>query len=72
MKTVEISYELPLKVAFLQGVTVWASANNLWTLTKYLGVDPEFAANNQILYQGIDTGLLPQSKSYFAGVKIYL
>ena len=72
LKTLEVSYELPLKVAFLQGITVWASANNLWTLTKYLGVDPEFAANNQVLYQGIDTGLLPQSKSYFAGIKIYL
>ena len=72
LKTLEVSYELPLKVAFLQGITVWASANNLWTFTNYLGVDPEFAANNQILYQGIDTGLLPQSKSYFAGIKIYL
>lgn len=72
LKTLQVSYELPLKVSFIQGVTVWASANNLWTLTKYLGVDPEYAANNQILYQGIDTGLLPQSKSYFAGIKIYL
>lgn len=72
LKTLELSYELPVKSSFLQGVTVWGSANNLWTLTKYLGVDPEFAANNQILYQGIDTGLLPQSKSYFAGIKIYL
>ena len=72
LKSLEISYELPLNVSFLQGVTVWASANNLWTLTKYLGVDPEFAPYNQLLYQGIDTGLLPQSKSYFTGIKIYL
>jgi len=72
LKTIEFSYELPVKVSFLQGLTIWASANNLWTLTKYLGVDPEFSTNNQILYQGIDTGLLPQSKSYFAGLKIYL
>ncbi len=72
LKTLELSYELPLNISFLQGITVWASANNLWTLTKYLGVDPEFAANNKILYQGIDTGLLPQSKSYYTGIKIYL
>ena len=72
LKSLEISYELPLNVSFLQGVTVWASDNNLWTLTKYLGVDPEFAPYNQLLYQGIDTGLLPQSKSYFTGIKIYL
>lgn len=72
LKTLEVSYELPIKVSFLQNVTIWASANNLWTLTKYLGVDPEFSAGNQMLYQSIDTGLLPQSKSYFAGIKIYL
>lgn len=72
LKTVELSYDLPLKVSFIQGITVWASANNIWTLTKYLGVDPEFSLNNQILYQGIDNGLLPQNQSYFAGIKINL
>jgi len=72
LKNIELSYELPVKVSFLQGVTIWGSANNLWTLTKYLGQDPEFSTSNQILYQGIDTGLLPQSKSYFVGLKIYL
>lgn len=72
LKTVEISYELPIKSNFIQGFTIWASANNLWTLTKYLGSDPEFAANNQYLYQGIDTGLLPQSKSFYCGFKINL
>lgn len=72
LKTVEISYELPLKSSFIQGFTIWASANNLLTLTKYLGSDPEFAASNQIMYQGIDTGLLPQSKSFNCGFKINL
>ena len=72
LKNIELSYEIPVNASFLQGLTVWASANNLWTLTKYLGQDPEFSTNNQVLYQGIDTGLLPQSKSYVVGLKIYL
>jgi hypothetical protein len=72
LKTLELSYELPLKISYIQGITIWASDNNLWTLTKYLGIDPEFSLNNQILYQGIDNGLLPQNKSYFAGFKINL
>jgi TonB-linked SusC/RagA family outer membrane protein len=72
LKSIELSYELPVKISFLQGLTVWGSANNLLTLTKYLGQDPEFSTNNQLFYQGIDTGLLPQSKSYFVGLKIYL
>jgi TonB-linked SusC/RagA family outer membrane protein len=72
LKTVSLSYELPVKIPFLQGVTVWAAANNLLTLTRYLGSDPEVAAGNGILLQGIDAGLLPQSRSYFVGVKINL
>lgn len=73
LKTLEVSYDLPVgKINFLQGITVWASANNLFTLTNYLGVDPEFSAGNNTLYQGIDTGLLPQSRSFFAGFKVYL
>ena len=73
LKTIEVSYDLPMnKVDFLQGVTLWASVNNLFTLTNYLGVDPEFSAGNGTFYQGIDIGLLPQSRSFFAGFKVYL
>ncbi|MCE1156656.1 MAG: SusC/RagA family TonB-linked outer membrane protein, partial [Bacteroidales bacterium] len=72
LRTVELSYNLPVNSTYLQGITLWASANNLFTLTNYLGMDPEFSMNNSILYQGVDAGLLPQSQSFFAGVKINL
>ncbi|GAB6011305.1 SusC/RagA family TonB-linked outer membrane protein [Viscerimonas tarda] len=72
LKNVTLSYNLPLTFTWLQGITVWASANNLLTLTKYLGSDPEFSIGNGVLYQGIDRGLLPQSRSMHLGVKINL
>jgi TonB-linked SusC/RagA family outer membrane protein len=72
LKKLSVSYELPLNSEFIQGVTVWLSAENLWTWSKYLGSDPEFSMNNSALYQGIDAGLLPQSRSYYLGVKINL
>ncbi|MDR0732483.1 MAG: SusC/RagA family TonB-linked outer membrane protein [Dysgonamonadaceae bacterium] len=72
LKTLTVSYEIPVNSIFLQGVTVWASANNLFTHSKYLGADPEFSMNNGTLYQGIDAGLTPQGRSYFVGVKISL
>lgn len=72
LKTISLSYELPLKSDFIEGFTVWASANNLFTLTKYLGLDPEFSAKNSIYYQGIDAGLVPMTKSYYLGVKFNL
>lgn len=72
LKQVMLSYQIPLKNDFIRGINVWASANNLVTLTKYLGLDPEFSVNNSIYYQGIDTGLLPSTRSYYLGVKIDL
>jgi TonB-linked SusC/RagA family outer membrane protein len=72
LKTITLSYDIPFNSPFLQGVTVWASANNLWTLTKYLGSDPEFSMNNRVLYQGIDAALSPIGKSFYLGVKINL
>jgi len=72
LKTLTVSYGIPLNSIFIQGITVWASADNLFTLTKYLGSDPEFSMNNGVLFQGIDAGLMPQSRSFFLGVKINL
>jgi len=71
-KTLTLSYDVPVNSIFLSGFTIWASANNLWTLTKYLGPDPEFSSSNSILYQGIDAGLLSQGRSYFIGLKLDL
>lgn len=73
LKILEITYDLPVgKIGFLQGATLWASVNNLFTLTNYLGADPEFSAGNSIFYQGVDIGLLPQSRSFNIGFKVYL
>jgi TonB-linked SusC/RagA family outer membrane protein len=72
MKTISLSYELPIKSDFIEGFNVWISANNLITVTKYLGLDPEFSAGNSVYYQGVDAGLLPQTKSYYIGIKFNL
>ncbi|MDD4991003.1 MAG: SusC/RagA family TonB-linked outer membrane protein [Paludibacter sp.] len=72
LKTITLCYDLPLKINFIQGLTVWLSANNLITWTKYLGVDPEVSSGNSVYYQGVDNGLLPVAKSYYLGVKLSL
>ncbi len=72
LKTVQLSYDIPLSVTWLQGLTVWAAAENLFTITKYLGNDPEFSVSNNVLYQGVDAGMLPQSRSFHLGVKVNL
>jgi hypothetical protein len=71
-KSLTLAYEVPVNSIFLSGFTIWASANNLWTYSKYLGSDPDFSIGNSILYQGIDSGLLSQGRSYFVGLKLNL
>ncbi|MDR0506211.1 MAG: SusC/RagA family TonB-linked outer membrane protein [Dysgonamonadaceae bacterium] len=72
LKTVTLSCDIPVNSIYIKGITLWASANNLITWSKYLGSDPEFSMNSGVLYQGIDAGLMPQGRSYFMGIKINL
>ena len=72
LKDITLAYNVPTTASWLQGLTVWASGTNLLTLTKYLGSDPEFSFSNNVLYQGIDNGLLGQGRSFQVGVKINL
>jgi len=72
LKTLTLSYKLPISNTYIQGLTVWGQCNNLFTVSKYLGTDPEFSLSNSPLYQGIDAGLLSQGRSFHIGVKINL
>ena len=72
LKTIMLSYNIPIKSNFIEGVNVWISANNVFTITKYLGPDPEFSAQNAVLFQGVDAGLVPLSRSYYLGLKFNL
>lgn len=72
LKKVRLTYSLPLSLSWLQGVSVWGEANNVFTITKYLGNDPEVLSGNGVLYQGIDAGYLPQNRNFNIGVTINL
>lgn len=72
LKTVTLSYTLPLKSEYIQGLQFWVQGNNLLTFSKYLGSDPEFSMTTAVIGQGIDLGQLAQSRSIVAGVKINL
>ena len=72
LKNVTLSYKIPVHSTYLQGLTVWGAANNLFTMTRYLGSDPEFVSGNNVLLRGIDRGLAPQSTNFSLGLKINL
>lgn len=72
LKTINLTYKIPVHYTWLQGLTVWAEANNVFTITKYLGSDPEFAASNSVRYQGIDMGNVALSRTFTLGLRINL
>lgn len=72
LKNVTLSYRIPVRSTYLQGITIWAAGNNLFTITKYLGSDPEFAQSNSVIGMGIDRGYLSAGRNFALGVKINL
>jgi TonB-linked SusC/RagA family outer membrane protein len=72
LRTVSLSYSLPIKPQFMKYATLYATGNNLFTITKYLGYDPEMSSSGSVLSQGFDTAQEPQFKSVQLGVRIGL
>lgn len=72
IKNIRLTYDIPVSTSWLQGIKVWGEANDVFTVTKYLGTDPEISASNNILYQGVDNGMMPLTRSFNIGVSINL
>lgn len=66
LKNVEIGYTLGgLKKSVFQNARLYVSAQNLFTVTNYTGLDPE-------AYNMFDQGTYPQSKAFLFGINIKL
>ncbi len=72
LKNVTLTYKVPVYNAFIKGLSIWVAGNNLFTLSNYLGSDPEFSCSNNALTNGIDRGLLPLSRNITFGLKLNL
>ncbi|MEO5562405.1 MAG: SusC/RagA family TonB-linked outer membrane protein, partial [Chitinophagaceae bacterium] len=72
LRAVTLSYNHPFKESFLKYINVYVTGNNLITLTKYKGYDPEFSPTESIFGQGVDNTLEPQTRSVLVGVRFGL
>lgn len=72
LKKVRLTYKIPVSLSWLLGLSVWGECDNVFTVTKYTGTDPEFSAGNSVLYQGIDAGWLANGRSFHLGVTVNL
>lgn len=73
LRNIQLGYNLPddlVSKAKLQGLRIYLSANNLFTLTNYNGFDPEIGTSGWILDTGIDKGYYPSNKTIGFGLKI--
>lgn len=69
IKTLQVGYTLPktvLNKVGVQKLRFYISSNNLMTLTKYSGFDPEIGGGSY----GIDRGVYPQARTFLVGVNI--
>jgi hypothetical protein len=72
IKNVSLSYTIPDEFLSFRNAKFYATATNLFTFSKYLGYDPEFASSHDHLTQGIDYGMTPQPRQFILGVKLGL
>lgn len=74
LKTLTLSYNVSgrlLRKMSIGRLQPYFTAQNLLTLTKYLGFDPEVNQfGNNATVQGVDYGTYPQSKSYIFGLNV--
>lgn len=71
LKTFSLAYNIPLnyiKRIKLKQLSVNISAQNLFTWTKYSGMDPEISVRNSVLTPGFDFSAYPQAKTTVFGI----
>jgi len=71
LRTLSLDYDLKFKRG-VKSATIYAIANNVFTVSKYLGYDPEFSASGTVFSKGVDTGLEPQFSSLQLGLRFGL
>jgi len=72
---VSLSYDLPsgllTRTKILDGVKIYVSGQNLLTMTKYTGTDPEVNTHSgSNVGGGIDFNSFPAFRTFVAGIKL--
>ncbi|MDQ2718900.1 MAG: TonB-dependent receptor [Bacteroidota bacterium] len=81
LKNLQIGYTIPDKIVSrfrIKTLRLYVTGQNLWTLTKYTGLDPEMTISDNVkkdtyggdVGAGIDWGTYPSAKSYIIGLNL--
>jgi hypothetical protein len=72
LKNIQLGYTLSnsiSKILHLSKIRIFASGQNLFTLTKYSGLDPELGDSSPLMV-GIDYGIYPQPRTLLGGISV--
>lgn len=76
MKNLQIGYTIPATKLFgtntgFSKLRVYASATNIFTITKYTGLDPEVSQETDTFSApGIDRGIYPSPRQFLIGINV--
>lgn len=74
MRNLQLGYSLPVDRIFdghVSNLRIYASATNLFTITKYSGMDPEVSQySSTFSAPGVDMGVYPVPRQYLLGFSI--
>lgn len=75
LKTVQLGYNLPAslnKKFRTRSLRLYVASQNLYTWTKYSGVDPEVSIFNSVLTPGVDFSAYPRPRTITLGLNLTL
>jgi TonB-linked SusC/RagA family outer membrane protein len=75
LQNVTLGYDLPKNLAsklYMSKLRIYATAQNLITLTNYSGMDPEVSVRHSALSQGFDFSAYPRARTISVGVNLIL
>ncbi len=74
LKNFTVGYTIPAELSRKLGISklrIYGSTQNLFTITKYPGLDPEIGIQgNNATQSGVDNGTYPSSKFYTIGLNV--
>ncbi len=75
LRNITIGYNAPLPMlnnlteGSVKSLRIYLAAQNLFTITRYTGYDPEIAGD-YLFARGIDQGQVPQPRTFLAGIQL--
>lgn len=70
LRSIKLAYNFNKFLHFINSGTVWVAAENLFTVTKYLGGDPEFAYGNSEAMRGFDYAKVSLPRTVKIGIDL--